>query len=110
MIIENLNGLTIIYSEGDNKITDKKRTFFTNIVYLGKDDNVSNYEEVSYDVWRNYLTDFIPTNEGEKIKKEIEALKEEATRLKDENTLLVELLLENDYRISQEINSLKQSK
>ncbi len=94
MIIENLNCLTIIYSEGDNKITDKKRTFFTNIVYLGKDDSISNYEEVSYDVWRNYLTDFIPTNEGEKIKEEIEALKEE-------NLLLGDLLLETDYRLLQ---------
>ena len=38
------------------------------------------------------------------------ALKEEAARLKNENIFLAELLLENDYRISQEINSLKQSK
>ena len=61
-------------------------------------------------MWRNYITDFIPSNKAEEIKKEIEALKEEATRLKNENIFLTELLLENDYRISQEINLLKQSK
>ena len=110
MIIENLNGLTVLYAEGDNKITNKKMNFFSNAVYLGRNDNIDNYKEVGYDVWRIYISDFIPSNKAEEIKEEIEALKEEATRLKNENIFLTELLLENDYRISQEINSLKQSK
>ena len=49
-------------------------------------------------------------NQIKDLKEETQALKEEAVRLKSENVLLTELLLENDYRISQEINSLKQSK
>lgn len=110
MIIEKINGLIVLYSEGDNKITNKEMSFFSNVVYLGKNDNIDNYKEVGYDVWRNYISDFIPSNKAEEIKEEIKALKEEATRLKNENIFLTELLLENDYRISQEINSLKQSK
>lgn len=110
MIIEKINGLTILYSEGDNKITNEEMSFFSNIVYLSKNDSLDKYKEVGYNVWRNYISDFIPSNKAEEIKEEIEALKKEATRLKNENIFLTELLLENDYRISQEINSLKQSK
>ena len=110
MIIEKMNGVIALYSEGDNKITNKEMNFFSNVVYLGKNDNIDNYKEVGYDVWRNYISDFIPSNKTEEIKEEIEALKKEAARLKNENIFLTELLLENDYRISQEINSLKQSK
>ena len=110
MIIEKINDITVLYSEGDNKITNKKRTLFTNIIYLGKNDEVSNYEEVPFDIWRNYSTEFTFVNENEQIKLELEALKEETTRLKNANIALTELLLENDYRISQEISSLKQSK
>ena len=109
MIIEKINNITVLYSEGDNKITNKKRTLFTNIIYLGKNDDIANYEEVPFDIWRNYSTEFTLVNENEQIKLELEALKEETTRLRNENITLTELLLENDYRISQEINLLKQS-
>ena len=110
MIIERINNITVLYSEGDNKITNKKRTLFTNIIYLGKNDDVANYEEVPFNIWRNYSSEFTLVNESEQIKLELEALKEETARLRNENIVLTELLLENDYRISQEINSLKQSK
>ena len=110
MIIERINNITVLYSEGDNKITNKKRTLFTNFIYLGKNDDVSNYEEVPFDIWRNYLNSSNLVNENEQIKLELETLKEETTRLRNENIVLTELLLENDYRISQEINLLKQSK
>ena len=109
MILEKINGMTVLYAEGDNKITNKNRSLFVNVIYLGKDDSENNYEEVSYDIWRNYLTDITPSNEVEKINEKIKALKEEATRLKNENAILVELLLENDYRLSQEMSLLKQS-
>jgi hypothetical protein len=109
MIIKELNGVVVLYSEGDNKITNIYRTFFANLVYLGKNDSIDNYEEVPYDVWRNYLFDSISINELEKLNKEILTLKEEAKMLKQENTLLVGLLLENDYRISQELTLLKSS-
>jgi hypothetical protein len=109
MILEKLNGMTILYAEGDNKITNKNRSLFVNVIYLGKGDSEDNYEEVPYDIWRNYLTDITPSNEAEKINEKIETLKEETIRLKNENALLIELLLENDYRLSQEMSLLKQS-
>ena len=46
MILEKLNGMTILYAEGDNKITNKSRSLFVNVIYLGKGDSENNYEEV----------------------------------------------------------------
>ena len=109
MILEKINGLTTLYSEGNNKITNKERNLFVDIIYLGENDSANNYEEVPYDIWRNYLPDLVPSNEVERLNEEIQTLKEETIRLKNENTLLVELLLENDYRLSQEMSLLKQS-
>ena len=55
MIIENRDGLTILYAEGTSKITDKKRTLYTDCIYLAKEDKVENYEEVARDIWKNYV-------------------------------------------------------
>ena len=49
-------------------------------------------------------------NQIKDLKEETQTLKEEAARLKNENIFLTELLLENDYRLSQEMSLLKQSK
>ena len=57
MIIENRNGLTILYAEGTSKITNKKRTMFSDCIYLAKNDKVENYEEVPRDIWRIFVKD-----------------------------------------------------
>ena len=114
MIIENLNGLTILYAEENNKITNSKRSFFTDFIYLGKNDSIDNYEEVRREIWKYFIEEENPDikemqNQIKDLKEETQTLKEEATRLKNENALLVEFLLENDYRLSQEMSLLKQS-
>ena len=55
MLIENKDGLTIIYAEGTNKITDSSRTFFSDLIYLGKSDSVDNYVEIEKDIWKNFI-------------------------------------------------------
>ena len=55
MIIENRNGLTILYAEGTNKITNQKRSFFSDLIYLGKGDSVDNYVEIEKDIWKNFV-------------------------------------------------------
>ena len=115
MIIDNTNGLIKMLADDGKKITNKNRSFFTDFIYLGKNDSTDNYDEVGREIWKHFITEENPDikemqNQIKDLKEETQALKEEAVRLKSENVLLTELLLENDYRISQEINSLKQSK
>ena len=104
MIIENLNGLIRLIAEGDNKITNKNRSFYTDFIYLSKNDKVENYEEVPYEVWGLFLEDEIPKNKVEELTAKIKTLEEEKAELKDK-LLEVEkehgdYLLDNDLRIT----------
>ena len=115
MTIEDKNGLVRLLADENKKITNKNRSFFTDFIYLGKNDSPDNYDEVGREIWKYFITEENPDikemqNQIKDLKEETQALKEESIRLKNENIFLTELLLENDYRISQEINSLKQSK
>ena len=55
MVIENRDGLTILYSEGTNKLTNKSRDFYSDLVYLGINDSQDNYEEVPKSIWENFI-------------------------------------------------------
>lgn len=88
MIIENLNGLIRIISEGENKITNKKREFYSDFVYLGKNDSIDNYEEVPYEVWGLFLDDEIPKNKAEELNTRIETLNKEKEELNDNILIL----------------------
>ena len=93
MIIEDLNGLIRIVSEGENKITNKKREFYSDFVYLGKNDSVDNYEEVPYEIWGVFLENEIPKNKVEELQQQIAILQEINSNLED-------VLLDTDYRLT----------
>ena len=93
MIIENLNGLIRIVSEGENKITNKKREFYSDFVYLGKNDSINNYEEVPYDVWGHFVEDEIPKNKVEELQQEIAILQEDRSNLEF-------VLLDTNFRLT----------
>ena len=104
MVVENLNGLIRLIAEGDNKITNKNRSFYTDFIYLSKNDKVENYEEVPYEVWGLFLEDEIPKNKVEELTAKIKTLEEEKAELEDK-LLEVEkehgdYLLDNDLRIT----------
>ena len=104
MIIENLNGLIRIISEGENKITNKKREFYSDFVYLGKNDTIDNYEEVPYEVWGHFVEDEIPKNKVEELTNKIKELEEEKAALEEKlNAVETEhgdYLMDNDLRIT----------
>ena len=90
MIIENLNGLTVLYAEGNNKITNTERTFFTNIVYLGKNDSIENYQEVSRDIWRNFIED---------KSTDFDILSEKIEELQSSILQIEEISLQTDFKL-----------
>lgn len=104
MIVENLSGLIRLIAENNNKITDKNRNFYTDFIYLSKNDSIDNYEEVPYEVWGHFVEDEIPKNKVEELTAKIKTLEEEKAELKDK-LLEVEkehgdYLLDNDLRIT----------
>ena len=93
MIIENLSGLIRLVAEGSNKITNKKREFYSDFIYLGKNDSIDNYEEVPYEVWGLFLDNEIPKNKVEELQQQINILQEDRDNLEC-------VLLNTDYRLT----------
>lgn len=60
MIIENLNGLTKILADEGKKITNSERSFFSDFIYLGKNDTPDNYEEVGREIWKHFIEEENP--------------------------------------------------
>ena len=57
MIIENYKGMTRIFADEGKKITNKDRSFFSDFIYLGKNDSPDNYEEVGREIWKHFIED-----------------------------------------------------
>ena len=90
MIIENLNGLTVLYAEGNNKITNAERTIFADYIYLGKNDSINNYQEVPREIWKHFIED----NDTD-----FDILQEKISDNNSMITNLEELLLDTDFRL-----------
>ena len=91
MIIENLNGLTILYADECKKITNKDRTFFSDFIYLGKNDSPDNYEEVGRGIWKHFIEEENP---------DVNELKEQIKDLQEDRNNLEMVLLDTDYRLT----------
>ena len=55
MIIDNSNGLTKLLADEGKKITNSERSFFSDFIYLGKNDSPDNYEEVGREIWKHFI-------------------------------------------------------
>ena len=104
MIVENLPGMIRIFAEGNNKITNKQRSFYTDFIYLGKNDSIDNYEEVPYEVWGLFLENEIPKNKVEELTNKIKELEEEKAVLEEKLNIVEaeygDYLMDNDLRIT----------
>ena len=90
MIVENINGMTVLHSEENNKITNSERTIFVDYIYLGKNDSINNYQEVPREIWKHFIEDE-PTD--------FDILSEKIGDNSSMITNLEELLLDTDFRL-----------
>ena len=94
MIIENLNGLTILYADECKKITNKDRSFFADFIYLGKNDSPDNYEEVGREIWKHFIEEENPdVRELQNIAKDLQS---DVQNLQDDTNALSESQLIRD--------------
>ena len=57
MIIDGSKGFIKLWADEGKKITNSERTFFSDFIYLGKNDSPDNYEEVGREIWKNFIED-----------------------------------------------------
>ena len=90
MIIEDLNGLIRLIADEGKKITNSERTFFSDFIYLGKNDSPDNYVEVGREIWKHFIED---------KSTDFDILQE---KINDNNSMITnleELLLDTDFRL-----------
>ena len=81
--------IKIVADEG-KKITNANRDFFSDYVYLSKNDSPDNYEEVGREIWKHFIKEENP---------DIIEMMAQIKDLQDANDELGELFLETDYRL-----------
>lgn len=90
MKIINKNNLTKLLADEGKKITNSERTFFSDFIYLGKNDSANNYQEVGREIWKHFIED---------KSTDFDILQE---KIIDNNSMIVnleELLLDTDFRL-----------
>ena len=98
MIIDDSKGFIKLLADEGKKITNKDRTFFSDFIYLGKNDSPDNYEEVGREIWKHYI---IEEENPDMI--ELRARLEDTTRdiinLREDSINQEECLLDTDFRL-----------
>ena len=95
MIIENkANGLIRLLADEGKKITNKDRSFFSDFIYLGKNDSPDNYEEVGREIWKHFIEEENPdVRELQNITKDLQS---DVQNLQDDTNALSESQLIRD--------------
>lgn len=57
MIEDKKGNLRILYASEGMKLTNSERSFFSDFIYLGKNDSPDNYVEVGREIWKHFIED-----------------------------------------------------
>lgn len=57
MVVEQKNNLIKLLADEGKKITNANRDFFSDFIYLGKNDSPDNYVEVGREIWKHFIED-----------------------------------------------------
>ena len=81
-----------LVADKNMKIT-KNRDIFMDVVYLGINENISDSEEVGYDIWKYFIKDEVPQNKVEELEKQLSSLQEDKENLEF-------VLLDTNFRLT----------
>ena len=79
MVIKQNGNTTKLLADEGKKITNKDRSFFSDFIYLGKNDSVDNYEEVGREIWKHFIEEENP--DMIELKEQIKDLQEDRNNL-----------------------------
>ena len=99
MKVEYRGTIKVLIADEGKKITNGNKTFFSDFIYLGKNDSPDNYVEVGREIWKHFIEEENP--DIKEMQNQIKDLKEKTQALKGENLMLGDILLDTDYRLLQ---------
>lgn len=85
--------VTKVLADEGKKITNLERSFFTDFIYLGKNDSPDNYEEVGREIWKHFVVEENP--DINELKYRTEDLQSSVSNLQEETLILNETQLMN---------------
>ena len=91
--------VTKLLAEEGKKITNLERSFFTDIIYLGKNDSPDNYEEVGREIWKHFVKEENP--DINELRARTDDLQSSVSSLQEETSILNETQL-----MSEEIDNI----
>ena len=91
MIIDNSNGLTKLLADEGKKITNGDKSFFSDFIYLGKNDSPDNYEEVGREIWKHFIEEENP---------DVKELQEQIKDLREDRDNLEMVLLDTNFKLT----------
>ena len=89
-VIDNGKIIKILAEEG-KKITNSERSFFSDFIYLGKNDSPDNYEEVGREIWKHFMEEENP---------DVKELKEQIKDLREDRDNLEMVLLDTNFKLT----------
>ena len=100
MNIDNSKGFIKIIADENNKITNKDRSFFSDFIYLGKNDSPDNYEEVGREIWKHFIEEENPDvrelqNITNDIKEDVQTLNEAQNANLETDDMLMSAIAES---------------
>lgn len=100
MNIDNSKGFIKIIADENKKITNKDRSFFSDFIYLGKNDSPDNYEEVGREIWKHFIEEENPDvrelqNITNDIKEDVQTLNEAQNANLETDDMLMSAIAES---------------
>ena len=94
MKVEYRGSIKVLIADEGKKITNSERTFFSDFIYLGKNDSPDNYVEVGREIWKHFVEEENPdVNELQNITKDLQS---DVQNLQDDTNALRESQLIRD--------------
>ncbi len=97
MIIDNTNGLIKLLADEGKKITNSERSFFSDFIYLGKNDSPDNYVEVGREIWKHFIEEENP--DMIELRARLEDTTRDIINLREDSINQEECLLDTDFRL-----------
>ena len=97
MIEDKKDNLRILYASEGMKLTNSDRSFFSDFIYLGKNDSPDNYEEVGREIWKHFIEEENP--DMIELRSRLEDANRDIIRLREDSINQEECLLDTDFRL-----------
>ena len=91
MKVEYRGSIKVLIADEGKKITNSERSFFSDFIYLGKNDSPDNYVEVGREIWKHFIEEENP---------DVNEFKEQIKDLREDRDNLEMVLLDTNFKLT----------